>query len=182
MGFFFSKAWSNIFSKNKQVRILMVGLDAAGKTTIMYKMKINDTVKTIPTVGFNVETMEYKGLSMTMWDIGGQDSIRKLWKHYYEGTDCLIYVVDSADRERIDLASEELHNILNQPELEKACVLVYANKQDLPDAMTPNEVTDKFEMSSIKGRKWIVQGSQGTSGLGLMEGLDWIANILTKSK
>jgi small GTP-binding protein len=182
MGFFFSKAWKSIFSKNKPVRILMVGLDGAGKTTTMYQMKMSETVRTIPTIGFNVETMEYKGLTMTMWDIGGQDSIRKLWKHYYEGTDALIFVVDSSDRERAELASEELHTILAQPEMVNVVTLIYANKQDLSDAMSPNEVTEKLSMASIKGRKWSVQGCTATNGKGLTEGLDWVANVLLKGK
>jgi small GTP-binding protein len=160
----------------------MVGLDSAGKTTIMYQMKLNETVRTIPTIGFNVETMEYKGLTMTMWDIGGQDAIRKLWKYYYEGSDALIFVVDSNDRERIEMACEELQIILSQPEMEKVSVLVYANKQDLSGSMTPSEVSEKMNMSSIKKQKWLVQGATATSGQGLTEGMDWIANTILKKK
>ena len=178
MGYFFSKTWTNLFEK-RQVRILMVGLDAAGKTTIMYKIKMNETVKTIPTIGFNLETMEYKGLKMQMWDIGGQDKLRSLWKHYYEGTDALIYVVDSSDRDRMEINYETLNQMLIEPELEKACVLVYANKQDLPGAMSPQEITNKLGLSNIK-RKWNVQGASATKGDGLTEGLDWIANLLIK--
>ena len=181
MGFIFSKAWNKLFEK-RDVRILMVGLDGAGKTTIMYKMKMNETVRTIPTIGFNLETLEYKGLKMTMWDIGGQDKIRDLWKHYYEGSDALIYVVDSNDRERIDVCTETLHGILQAPELQDACLLVYANKQDISGAMTPNEIMEKMELNKIKGRKWLVQGASATRGDGLTEGLDWIANHLLKKK
>merc|ERR1712154_71057 len=88
-----------------EMRILMVGLDAAGKTTILYKLKLGEVVTTIPTIGFNVETVEYRNLSFTVWDIGGQDKIRPLWRYYYQGTHALIYVVDSNDRERIDDSS-----------------------------------------------------------------------------
>lgn len=178
MGNFFGNLWKNILG-NKDVRILMVGLDAVGKTTIMYKIKMNETVKTIPTVGFNVETMEYKRLKITMWDVGGQDKIRVLWKHYYANTDCLIYVVDSCDTERIEEASEELKKMLADPELENACVLVYANKQDMSGALSPQQVTEKLELSQLKGRKWMVQGSSAIQGNGLLEGLDWVAKTLT---
>merc|ERR1719329_2012263 len=84
----------------QEMRILMVGLDAAGKTTILYKFKLGEVVTTIPTIGFNVETVEYKNISFTMWDVGGQDRIRPLWRRYYQGTNGLIYVVDSNDRDR----------------------------------------------------------------------------------
>ena len=63
-----------------------VGLDAAGKTTILYKLKLGEVVTTIPTIGFNVETVEYKNISFTVWDVGGQDKIRPLWRHYFQNT------------------------------------------------------------------------------------------------
>lgn len=75
----------------KEVRILMVGLDSAGKTTILYKLKLNeDEINTVPTVGFNVETVNYKKLSFTVWDVGGQDKIRNLWRHYFQNTDGML--------------------------------------------------------------------------------------------
>merc|ERR550532_3924194 len=116
----------------KEIRILMVGLDAAGKTTILYKLKLGEVVTTIPTVGFNVETVEYKNLSFTVWDVGGQDKIRPLWRYYYQGTNGLIYVVDSNDRDRIEDAREELTKMLQEDEMRDAVLLVFANKQDLP--------------------------------------------------
>ena len=97
MGLAFSKIFTRLFSK-KEMRILMVGLDAAGKTTILYKLKLGEIVTTVPTIGFNVETVEYKNISFTVWDVGGQDKIRPLWRHYYQNTQGLIFVVDSNDR------------------------------------------------------------------------------------
>lgn len=179
MGFFFSKLWSKLAGK-KDVRILMVGLDAAGKTTILYQLKMGETVKTIPTIGFNVETLDYKGINFTVWDVGGQDKIRVLWKHYYQNTDGLIFVVDSNDRDRIEDAAEELKRMLAEEELKDAVVLIMANKQDLSGAMAPNEVTDKMGMSQLKGRQWLVQGTSATTGQGLKEGLDWMAGVLLK--
>ena len=111
MGFLFSKLWTKLLGK-KDVRILMLGLDAAGKTTIHYQLKMKEIVKTIPTIGFNVESLDYKGLNFTVWDVGGQYKIRVLWKHYYQNTDGLIFVVDSNDKERIEEASEELMKML----------------------------------------------------------------------
>ena len=100
MGLTFSKLFGKLFGK-KDVRILMVGLDAAGKTTILYKLKLGEIVTTIPTIGFNVETVEYKNISFTVWDVGGQDKIRPLWRHYYQNTQGVIFVVDSNDRDRV---------------------------------------------------------------------------------
>lgn len=97
MGLTISSLFTRLFGK-KQVRILMVGLDAAGKTTILYKLKLGEVVTTIPTIGFNVETVEYKNISFTVWDVGGQDKIRPLWRHYFQNTHGLIFVVDSNDR------------------------------------------------------------------------------------
>jgi small GTP-binding protein len=181
MGIFFSRLWTKLLGR-KEVRLLMLGLDAAGKTTILYQLKMGETVKTIPTIGFNVETLDYKGLNFTVWDVGGQDKIRILWKHYYLGTDGLIFVVDSNDRDRIDEAAEELRKMLNEPELKDVILLIMANKQDINGSMTPGEVTDKMGLQNLKVKNWLVQGTSATSGHGLKEGLDWMAEELLKKK
>merc|ERR1712118_595879 len=131
----FSSVWQRITGK-MEMRIFMVGLDAAGKTTILYKLKLGEVVTTIPTIGFNVETVEYKNINFTVWDVGGQDKIRKLWRHYYQNTQGLIFIIDSSDRDRIDDAREELTKMLNEDEMREAVLLVFANKQDLPNSMT----------------------------------------------
>merc|ERR1712048_950550 len=107
----------------QEMRILMVGLDAAGKTTILYKLKLGEVGTTIPTIGFNVETVEYKNLKFTVWDVGGQDKIRPLWRHYYQGTNGVIFVVDSNDRDRIEDAREELAGLLSADEMRDAALL-----------------------------------------------------------
>ena len=127
MGSLFTKVWARMLG-SKEMRILMVGLDAAGKTTILYKLKLGEVVNTIPTIGFNVETVEYKNIVFNVWDVGGQDKLRALWRHYYLGTEGLIYVVDSSDRDRIEEAREQLHKMLGEDELKDAVLLVFANK------------------------------------------------------
>ncbi|XP_055388771.1 uncharacterized protein LOC129617682 [Condylostylus longicornis] len=181
MGLAMGRLFSKLFGK-KEMRILMVGLDAAGKTTILYKLKLGEVVTTIPTIGFNVETVEYKNISFTVWDIGGQDKIRPLWRHYFSNTQGLIFVVDSNDRDRIEAAREELHRMLQEDELRDAVLLVFANKQDLPNAMTAAEVTDKLHLHVIKNRNWFIQSTCATTGDGLYEGLDWLSRILAKHK
>ena len=128
MGLVFAKVWDRLFSK-EEMRILMVGLDAAGKTTILYKLKLGEVVTTIPTIGFNVESVEYKNIKFTVWDIGGQDRIRPLWRHYFRGTQGLIFVVDCIDKDRINEARDELQRILYEEELKDTAQLIFANKQ-----------------------------------------------------
>jgi len=180
MGLTISSIFQRLFG-NKQVRILMVGLDAAGKTTILYKLKLGEIVTTIPTIGFNVETVEYKNISFTVWDVGGQDKIRPLWRHYFQNTQGLIFVVDSADRERVGEAAEELQKMLGEDELRDAILLVFANKQDLPNAMAASELTDKLNLNALRGKRWYIQSTCATQGQGLYEGLDWMSNEITKS-
>jgi len=179
MGLTISSLFTRLFGK-QQMRILMVGLDAAGKTTILYKLKLGEIVTTIPTIGFNVETVEYKNISFTVWDVGGQDKIRPLWRHYFTNTQGLIFVVDSNDRERVNEAKEELNRMLGEDELRDSVLLVFANKQDLPNAMTCADLSDKLGLSSIRGRRWYIQSTCATHGEGLYEGLDWLSGELAK--
>ena len=153
----------------------MVGLDAAGKTTILYKLKLGEVVTTIPTIGFNVEQVDYKNISFTVWDVGGQDKIRPLWRHYYQNTEGLIFVVDSNDTDRLEAARDELHKMLNEDELRNAVVLVFANKQDLPNALSTSEMTERLGLHQLRSRQWYIQAACATTGDGLYEGLDWLS-------
>jgi ADP-ribosylation factor 6 len=198
MGGQLSKMMGKIFG-SKEMRLLMLGLDAAGKTSmalslpcprpqlphillnlpntdicvlaILYKLKLNQDVTTIPTVGFNVETVTYKNVKFNVWDVGGQDKIRPLWRHYFSGTQGLIFVIDSNDRARIDEARQELHRIILDREMKEALLLVFANKQDIPGSMTPQEVTERLRLGGLKERTWYVVPSCATTGEGLLEGL-----------
>jgi len=179
MGLTVSSLFNRLFGK-QNMRILMVGLDAAGKTTILYKLKLGEVVTTIPTIGFNVETVEYKNISFTVWDVGGQDKIRPLWRHYFTNTQGLIFVVDSNDKERLGEAAAELNKMVNEDELKEATILVFANKQDLPNALSVSDITEKLQLHNLRGRKWYVQAATATQGTGLYEGLDWLSNELSK--
>lgn len=146
-----------------------------------------------------METVEYKNISFTVWDVGGQDKIRPLWRHYYQNTQGLIFVVDSNDRDRIDageysqrfqlkfayllfIARDELHRMLNEDELRDSILLVFANKQDLPNAMSAAEMTDKLGLHGLRHRQWYIQACCATTGDGLYEGLDWLSATLQKKK
>ena len=172
---------SKIFSRfKKEARILMLGLDGAGKTTTLYKMKLGDVISSIPTVGFNVETIKHKNLSMDVWDVGGQKKLRTLWHHYYHGTHGLIYIVDSSDQERIDEAAEELHAMLESDELRGVSVLVLANKQDLPKALGVRELAKAMRLSELRGHEWYVAPVVATRGDGLEVAFDWLVEAVNK--
>lgn len=164
--------------KKKEIRILMLGLDNAGKTTIVYKLKLGENITTIPTIGFNVESVKYRNINFTIWDIGGQDRIRNLWKHYYQNTDALIFVIDSSDIERIFEVKNELHKLLYEPELSEAILLIYANKTDINGSLTVGQICENLELKRIN-RKWIVQQTCALNGSGIYEGLEWLSNELT---
>eukprot|EP00124_Ichthyophonus_hoferi_P003102 Ihof_evm6s249 gene=Ihof_evmTU6s249 len=152
MGLYISRVFQQLLGK-RDMRILMVGLDAAGKTTILYKLKLGEVVTTIPTIGFNVETVEYKNISFTVWDVGGQDKIRPLWRHYFQNTQGLIFVIDSNDSDRMVEARDELQRMLGEDELRDATLLIFANKQDLPNALSVNDITDKLGLQSLRNRQ-----------------------------
>ncbi|KAJ2993356.1 Arf GTPase arf1 [Globomyces sp. JEL0801] len=151
----------------------MVGLDGAGKSTILYKLKLDELVTTIPTIGFNVENVQYKNVTFNVWDIGGQDKIRPLWRHYFENTTGIIYVIDSNDRDRIQESKRELTKLLNEDLLQHSRLLILANKQDLPFAMKTNEMIEEMKLMDIKDRDWFIQSTCATSGDGLFSGLNW---------
>merc|ERR1712139_469954 len=141
MGFVFSKVFDTLFG-SKEVRILILGLDNAGKTTILYRLQADEVVQTIPTIGFNVETVQYKNIKFQVWDLGGQSSIRPYWRCYYPNTNAIIFVVDSADRERLAVARQELQAMLDEEELKDAILLVLANKQVQTGALGAKEISE----------------------------------------
>uniref|UniRef100_A0A6U1US46 ADP-ribosylation factor n=1 Tax=Vannella robusta TaxID=1487602 RepID=A0A6U1US46_9EUKA len=182
MGLTISKMFSTVLGEEQETRILMVGLDAAGKTTILYRLKLGEVITTVPTIGFNVETVEYKNTKFAVWDVGGQDKIRALWRHYYQNTQGLIYVIDSNDRDRLEEASAELEKMLSEEELRAACLLVLANKQDLPNAMKPDEVTKGLQLEKHSNIRWHVQGTIAANGEGIYEGLDWLSHTIQSNR
>lgn len=179
MGGFISRLFDSL--GKKEYRILMLGLDGAGKTTTLYNMKLGEVVHTMPTVGFNLETVTYRGVSFNTWDVGGQDKIRRLWRYYFQGTHAVVFVVDSSDTKRVDEAAEELSKLMAEDELTNCKLLVYANKQDLPQAMTTSKLAENLGLHKLRGHEWFIQGCCATTGDGLHEGLDWLVDTLKRS-
>ena len=177
MGGIFSALHAFAFG-NKRAQILILGLDASGKTTIIHRIKTGTNAVTVPTIGFNTDTFEYGNLTFSAFDLGGQDQIRKLWYHYYPGTDAIVFIIDSADKKRFHSVKEELDSLLENPVLRDIPFLLFANKQDLASAATTSEVASALDLYKIKSREWKIAESVGTSGTGIDEGFEWLSKTL----
>lgn len=163
----------------KQAQILMLGLDSAGKSTLLYKLKCNDVFLTLPTIGFNVEMIEMgKKFALTIWDVGGQHQMRTVWDNYFENIDGLVFVVDSTDKQRLEESKKELECILRNDSMKNVPVVVLANKQDLPRALSAEEITRKFNLKKhCYDRNWYVQPCCAITGEGLSEALKRITSF-----
>ncbi|XP_074660280.1 ADP-ribosylation factor-like protein 1 [Tubulanus polymorphus] len=173
--------FSSLWGSNER-RILILGLDGAGKTTILYRLQVGEVVTTIPTIGFNVETVTYKNIKFQVWDLGGQTSIRPYWRCYYSNTDAIIYVVDSMDKDRIGISKQELVSMLEEDELKKAILVVLANKQDLQGAMTASEVANSLGLPAIKNRRYQIFKTSALKGEGLDDAMEWLSTAITSQK
>ncbi|MCJ1454209.1 ADP-ribosylation factor-like protein 2 [Mycoblastus sanguinarius] len=160
--------------KDKEMRILMLGLDNAGKTTIVKRI-MNEDVNTVsPTLGFIIKTIEYEGYRLNVWDVGGQKTLRSYWKNYFEKTDALIWVVDATDRLRIDDCRQELASLLLEERLMGASLLVFSNKTDVGGCMTDDEIRKGLQLDGIKTHKWTIVRCSAITGSNLKEGLGWV--------
>ncbi|KAG9229707.1 ADP-ribosylation factor family-domain-containing protein [Amylocarpus encephaloides] len=174
-----SVSWlSGMLWSKKEIRILILGLDNAGKTTLLYRLKIGEVVTTIPTIGFNVESVTYKNLNFNVWDLGGQTSIRPYWRCYYANTAAVIFVIDSTDIDRLSTASEELAAMLNEDELKDAALLVFANKQDQPGAQGAAEISEALKLGELRDRNWSIVACSAVDGRGVDEGMDWLVQTV----
>lgn len=166
-------------SRVKRASILMLGLDSAGKSTLLYKLRYKDAFLTMPTIGFNVDMIEAgKDFTLTFWDVGGQKKMRELWSNFLEDIDGLLYVVDSSDKRRLEESRREFELILKNESIKDVPVVVLANKQDLPGALNAEEVTRRFKMKKYcSDRNWYVQPCCAITGEGLAEAFQRVATF-----
>ncbi|KAL0228386.1 hypothetical protein RCL1_004529 [Eukaryota sp. TZLM3-RCL] len=173
--------------EEKQKRVLMLGLDSAGKTTVVKSIFSEDTSTMSPTFGFDIRTLKHPQLTLNIWDIGGQTTIRSYWRNYFDRTDAIIWVVDSFDVGRLDECFSELFSVLSSERLLGVTLLVLANKQDIPGALTAEEVREELGFSNEKvvnvlsNRKWAVFPISAAKNQGITSSLDWLINDLLKS-
>mmetsp|Transcript_14072 Transcript_14072/g.23346 ORF Transcript_14072/g.23346 Transcript_14072/m.23346 type:complete len:187 (+) Transcript_14072:36-596(+) len=183
MGFF--KKLSSFFSSSKTpVRILCVGLDNSGKSTIINFLKPKKATATevVPTVGFSVEEFAKNNLTFTVFDMSGQGRYRNLWEHYYKEVGGIIFCIDSTDRIRMCVAKDELESLLSHAEMKKIPVLFFANKMDLPTAATPVDCVRDLELDKITDKPWHIAASNAITGEGLDEGISWLGDQMARQR
>jgi Arf/Sar family protein len=162
----------NRMKRESEPRILILGLDNAGKTTILKKLAGDEPTEQGPTQGFNIKSLSLEGRSAKLCDLGGQRALRDFWQDYYENTDCIMYVVDSSDRNRLEEAHASFVDVVQG--IPRVPVLVFANKQDLGTAKTPQIVAEILQLVDCRDRKWQIQGCSAKTGDGLAEGIQWL--------
>ena len=170
-------AYLQVKEKEREIRILILGLDNAGKTTIVKKLCGQSIEEIEPTLGFQIESLEYNDYKLNLWDIGGQSSIRAYWRNYFEQTDGLVWVVDSADVSRLNLVRQELEGLLQQERLAGATLLIWANKQDIQGSLSPQKIVESLGLqvdAKFENRHWSIHPCSAVTGDGLMEGMDWM--------
>lgn len=165
--------------KNRSKRAVIFGLDGAGKTSILFRLKFDDQAKPKPTIGVNISHMSIKGVPLTIWDVGGSKMIRQLWRHHYADLEGLIFVIDSTNTERFTEAKQCLFGVAQRTSSSRAPILIYANKQDQPGASSIRDIIDAFDLCLIK-RDWCIVGSSAWTGEGLDEGLEWLPSRMSK--
>jgi len=166
-------------SFHRETSVLILGLDNAGKTATLYALHLDEPMPyTVPTVGFNVEAIKVGNLDIKMWDIGGQDKLRSLWPHYFGQTDAVVFVVDSSDVDRFDIIKTELHTLVSHKELVGKPFLILANKQDLPTAVSKDELASTLQLESIRSSDWFIIGCSALKNTQAKIGFEWLANQL----
>lgn len=167
---------------DRELRILLLGLDNAGKTTLLKTLASEDISHITPTQGFNIKSVQSSGFKLNVWDIGGQRKIRPYWKNYFENTDILIYVIDSADRKRFEETGVELGELLDEEKLTGVPVMMFANKQDLFNAAPASEIAECLNLHTIRDRAWQIQACSAMSGEGVRDGMDWVCKNIKSKK
>merc|ERR1711862_341615 len=161
----------------RESRILMLGLDNAGKTTVLKKLSDEDISHIMPTQGFNIKSLVHDGFKLNVWDIGGQKTIRAYWSNYFEASDALVYVIDSSDSRRLEESGAELKELLAEDKLANVPLLIFANKQDLLQAVPADEIVQMLQLDGIVDLTWTIQACSAKTGEGLQEGMAWMIRV-----
>ncbi|SNX84048.1 probable ARL1 - ADP-ribosylation factor [Melanopsichium pennsylvanicum] len=162
--------------RSREFRFLFLGLDNAGKTTILKRLqkRSQSEIEAIsPTLGFAIQTFQYQGYHLNVWDVGGQKSLRPYWKNYFEKTDAIIWVIDSFDIVRLTDCKQELEKLLSEERLHGATILIFANKQDLPGALSAEQIKNHLQLDCVSTHSWRIQPCSAYTGDNLVQGLDW---------
>ncbi|KXJ09747.1 ADP-ribosylation factor-like protein 3 [Exaiptasia diaphana] len=167
--------------KNKELKILLLGLDNSGKTTLLKNLATEDVQHVTPTQGFNIKSVQgTDGIKLNVWDIGGQRRIRPYWRNYFDDIDVLIYVVDSSDHKRMEETGLELAELLEEEKLHGVPVLIFANKQDLLNSKKADAISSDLNLNDIRDRQWQIQGCSALNGEGVQDGILWIQKNMAR--
>lgn len=178
MGFLISKV-INFFSRSKNnFKIIILGIQNAGKTTILYRLSIGQLIKTSPTIGSNVEEISYNNVKFQAWDLGGQESMRSVWDVYFLNTDAVIYVIDSNDVDNYEESKTQFFKLLQNDNLKSATILIFANKQDIITSKKVDELIYLYTFNKIKDHIWHIQPCSAETGEGLINGIKWLSDQL----
>ncbi|KAH6783917.1 GTP-binding protein 1 [Perilla frutescens var. hirtella] len=180
--------WKYMFSK-MEFHVLILGIDKSGKTTLLEKLKSQYSIseglppdRIVPTVGLNIGRIEVSNTKLAFWDLGGQLGLRSIWEKYYEEAHAVIYVVDAACPSRFEDSKSALEKVLRHEDLQGAPVLILANKQDLEEAVSTDELSRYLDVNKLDERIYKFQAVSAFDGLGIKEGVNWLVDAMGRSK
>eukprot|EP00462_Mataza_sp_D1_P000758 CAMPEP_0175095352 /NCGR_PEP_ID=MMETSP0086_2-20121207/4104_1 /TAXON_ID=136419 /ORGANISM="Unknown Unknown, Strain D1" /LENGTH=184 /DNA_ID=CAMNT_0016368583 /DNA_START=19 /DNA_END=573 /DNA_ORIENTATION=+ len=169
-------------STETEHRILLLGLDNAGKTSILKKLADEEITHIMPTQGFNIKSIQKDGFKLNVWDIGGQKTIRPYWQNYYDNTDALVYVIDSADKKRVEETGVEMNELIENEKLSTVPILILANKQDLHNSLSAKDIAQELNLVNIRDRPWQINGVSAKTGEGLDDAFKWVVETVNSNK
>eukprot|EP00163_Fabomonas_tropica_P009138 TRINITY_DN18936_c0_g1_i1.p1 TRINITY_DN18936_c0_g1~~TRINITY_DN18936_c0_g1_i1.p1 ORF type:complete len:185 (+),score=40.96 TRINITY_DN18936_c0_g1_i1:329-883(+) len=180
---FFKRLLQKLGISKRKVRILVIGLDNAGKSTMLNQLKPRKEVEVAPTVTMKTEEFVKGNLAFTAVDCSGAGKYRNIWAHYYKDTQAVVFVVDATDRIRMCVAKDELDAMLEHEEFKAndAPILFFANKSDVPGAAEPLECARALDLNRLTERTWFISASSAVTGKGLEEGFNWLADRLNQA-
>jgi len=140
----------------QQSRILILGLDGAGKTSFLNRVKEpKKEIAAEPTESYTVNDVKFKSVKFNVWDVSGKSSVRSLWASYYKqgGIDAIIWVVDAADKDRLEEGKKVLQAQMRDPELTGKMLFVVANKSDVAGALSADEVEKALKLNQYEDKR-----------------------------
>ena len=179
MGFLITKIFDFFSGSKNNFKILILGIQNAGKTSILYRLSLGQFVKTTHTIGSNVEEINHQNVKMQAWDLGGQEKMRSVWDVYYLNSDAIIYVIDSNDFENFEESKNQFYLLLKNEALKNAVLLIFANKQDLITSKKIPDLIQIYDFDKIKDHIWHIQPCSALTGEGLEVGIKWLSDQLT---
>lgn len=167
--------WFKSLFWKQEMELTLVGLQNSGKTTLVNVLSSGSFQEDmIPTVGFNMKKVTKGNVTIKMWDIGGQTRFRSMWERYCRGVNAIVYVVDSADKEKFELSKKELHELLAKPPLAGIPLLVLGNKNDLPEAVSVEELIDTLGLKELEGREVCCYSISAKNNVNIEITLQWL--------